>query len=243
MDVVTQDRRQPDHNLVAHRPDQVLSKVAFADAVALETEVGSEAASAIEEAASEGAVVSAVIEVGLAAIEAGLAAEEASATKNVAASRMAHHLLAHLADLVPEVALDPAHQMVAMTTEDAMATAAVTGVEVEVAMTPGILVVSVVATETQSETVEVGMATAKDMATDLDETMTTDQESVITRATNMMIPGRSGGIKHHIPIEVCWWVSLCSTSRLLPRPFHIKGKKVLHYYQQFTKRISEGVAV
>lgn len=79
-------------------------------------------------------------------------------------------------------------------------------------MTPGILVVSVEATETPLEMEEVGMATVIDMPTDPDETKITDRESDITRANNTMIRDQSGGIEHHIPIEVCRWVSLFNSS-------------------------------
>ena len=199
MVVVTQDRRQPDHNSADHHPDQA-SKEAFEDVVGLEIEVGSEVVSMIEEEASEDVVASAVIEV-------VLVAEEVLAIKIAAGSRTVRHQPVHPVDPVPEVALDQARQTVGMTTEDAMDMVE-TGVVVEVAMTPEILVVLVGAIETRWEMGEVGMATAIDTLTDPDETTITGPGSDITRVTSMMIQDQSGGIEHHIPIEVCWWVSL-----------------------------------
>ena len=230
--VVTQDRRQPDHNSVDHHPDQA-SKEAFEDAVGLEIEVGSEVVSMIEEEASEDVVASAVIEV-------VLVAEEVLAIKIAAGFRTVRHLLVHLVDPAPEVASDRARPTAVMTTGDAMDTVETDVVE-EVAMTPEILVVLVGATETLLEMGEVGMVTAIDTLTDPDETKIMDPGSDITRVNSMMIQDQSGGIEHHIPIEVCWWVSLCSAFRLLPCPFHIKGKKVLHYYQQLPEASARGL--
>jgi hypothetical protein len=238
VDVDTQDQRQPDHNSAEHHLD-LASKEAFVDVVALEIEVGSEVVSMTEEEASEDVVASAVTEEDLVVIVVGLVAEEVLAIKTAADSRTVRHLLVHLVDPAPEVASVQAHPTAVMMTEDAMETVETDVVE-EVAMTPEILVVLVGATETQLEMGEVGMATAIDILTGPDETTIMDPESDITRVNSMMIQDQSGGIEHHIPIEVCWWVSLCSAFRLLPCPFHIKGKKVLHYYQHLPEASARG---
>ena len=199
VDVDTQDQPQPDHNSVEHHLDQAF-KEAFVDEVALEIEVGSEVVSMTEEEASEDVVASAVT-------EEGLVAEEVLAIKIAAGFRTVRHLLVHLVDPAPEVASDRARPTAVMTTGDAMDTVETDVVE-EVAMTPEILVVLVGATETLLEMGEVGMVTAIDTLTDPDETKIMDPGSDITRVNSMMIQDQSGGIEHHIPIEVCWWVSL-----------------------------------
>ena len=206
VDVDTQDQPQPDHNSVEHHLDQAF-KEAFVDEVALEIEVGSEEGSMTEGEASEAGVASAVTEVVLAVIVVGLAAEEVSAIKTAAGSRTVRHLPVHLVDPAPGVASDQARQTEGTTIEDAMGMVE-TDVAVEVAMTPEILVVLVGATETLLEMGEVGMVTAIDTLTDPDETKIMDPGSDITRVNSMMIQDQSGGIEHHIPIEVCWWVSL-----------------------------------
>jgi hypothetical protein len=213
VDVDTRGRLLRDLNLVGHLLDLAFRE-AFVDVEALEIEVGSEVDSMTEEEASEGVEVLEAIAVDLAAIAVGLAAEEELAIKIAEASRMVPHLLVHRVDLDREVASDPAHPMADTTTEDAMAMVGTDVVEEveEVAMTPGILVVLVEATETPLEMEEVGMANVIDTPTDLDAMKIMDQESGITRANSMMIRDRSGGIEHHIPIEVCWWVSLFNSS-------------------------------
>lgn len=206
VDVDTLDRLLRDHNSVDHLLDQA-SKEDSADEEALEIEVGaSEVDSTTEEEVSVGEAASVGTVEDLVLIEVDLVGEEALATKIGAASRTAHRLLVLRVDLDREVASDLAHQMEVTKTEDAMAMVEIDVVE-EVAMTPEILEVSVAATETPSET-EVGTATVIDMPTDLDETKIMGPESDITRANNMTIRDRSGGIEHHIPMRFVGGYSL-----------------------------------
>jgi hypothetical protein len=245
VDVDTRGRHLRDLNSADHPQDRA-SKEVSADGEALEIEVGSEVDSTIEvEEGSEVVAGLAATVVGLVVIEVGLAGEEALAIKIAVASQMAPHLLVLRVDLGPEVVLDQAHQMAAADTkiEDATVTAA-TDEEVavvgEVAMTPEILVVLVAAIETLLATAEVGTATVIDMPTDPDETKTTDRESDTTRVTSTMTRDRSGGIEHHIPVQVCWWVSLFNSFDFCLVSFLIRGKKVLHYYH--IERLSKASA-
>jgi hypothetical protein len=193
------------------------------------TEVGSVAASMTEVEASVDVEASEAIEV-------GLEAEEVLATRIAGASRMAHHLLAHQADLAPEVALDLAHRMVATTTEAAVAMAEAIDVEEEeVAMTPETLVASVAAIAIQSETAGVGMATAIDTATDLDETTITDQENEHMTAISTKIQDRSGGIEHHIPMRFVGGYLCVHHFDFYLVPSTSRVRKVLHYYQPLSK--------
>lgn len=240
VDADTRGQLLRDRSLVDRLLDRA-SREGSVDGEALAIEVGSEVDSTIEEGEAFEVVEGLEATVAdLAVIEVGSAGEEVSAIKIALVSRMARHLLVHPVDLAREAVSAPAHQTAeaATKTEDATATAA-TDVEVavaeeeEVAMTPGILAASAAAIATPLATAEVGTATAIGMPSDLDETRTTGRGSGITRGTSMTIRDRSGGIErqHHIPGQLCWWVSSFNLLRLLPRISPNQGKKVLHYYQ------------
>jgi hypothetical protein len=223
----TQDRLPLDHNS-AHPRDQAASKEVSVDVVVLVTEVGSVVASMTEVEASVDVEASEVIEV-------GMEAEEVLATRIAGASRMAHHPLAHQADLAPKVALDLAHRMVATTTEAVVAMVEAIDVEEEVAMTPETLVVSVAAIAIRLETAGVGIATVIDTATDLDETTTTDQENEHMTAISTKIQDKSGGIEHHIPMRFVGGYLCVQHFDFYLVPSASRVRKVLHYYQQLSK--------
>lgn len=251
VDEAIHDRHLPDPNTVRHQ-DQAASKAAFADEGVSETAAGLEIAVASEteaalEIEADSAAASTTEGVGFVAVEAlevtevGTVAEEVLAIKIAAVSRMAHHRPEHPVARVPEVASVPAHNQTAAPTKTEVATATQVVIDAleeaqEVAMTPETLAASVAAIAIPLVIAGVGMVTAIDTATDLDVTTTTDQGKDITTATNPKIRDPSGGIEHHIPVEVCWWVSLSSKVRLLCLvPFSSRVRKVLHYYQRLPK--------